>query len=547
MEDFVFGTHATDTHKLIHHRVLNNGIHHAHRVTPRDPLPGQGVIVQVTIGPDIDIDEAACYFTLDGTIPSGSRGQASHGEAVALERVSVDWDTVSWGYVTTWQATFPGQPDGTVIKYCFSAWKSDGGEEIFADWPHVKNTLEMAARAYYANNSITMQDTLKGERESASIHTLHVDTYTPPQWAREAVIYHIFVDRFSPGNGDDWKQTSDQRGFFGGTLAGITEKLDYVAELGATALWLSPIFESPTVHGYDATGYKSVPDRLGNDAGLHRLVEEAHARGIRVILDLVCNHMSNRHPYFLEAQADSSSPYRDWFHWDDSEPGGYRSFFGHKRMPQINLDNTEARRWMLDIARYWLREFDVDGYRLDHAHGPGPDFWPDFWAACKDAKPDSFSFGEITEPPDLLAEYVGRLDGTLDFQVSDALRRTYAHQLWTEAEFSMFIERHYDFFPQDFLLPTFLDNHDMDRFIYIAGGSVDKLKRAAAVQMSLPQPPIIYYGTEVGLSHPDGVPRDFGLEISRAAMPWGSGQDAELLTFYRRIIRERQQTKPWLR
>src|SRR3712207_52005 len=116
---------------------------------------------------------------------------------------------------------------------------------------------------------------------------------------------------------------------------------------------------------------------------------------------------------------------------------------------------------MFDIARYWLREFDVDGYRLDYASGPGPDFWPDFWAVCKAAKPDSFCFGEVVDASEAQRKYVGRLDGCLDFHLGDALRRTFAMDKWSEADFYRFIERHHAFFPPDFILPSFLDNHDM--------------------------------------------------------------------------------------
>jgi glycosidase len=198
---------------------------------------------------------------------------------------------------------------------------------------------------------------------------------------------------------------------------------------------------------------------------------------------------------------------------------------------------------MLDIARYWLREFDIDGYRLDHANGPGADFWADFRAACREVKPDSLCFGEVVESPDILRAYMGRLDGLLDFHLEDALRRTFAFSVMTESDLERFIARHYAYFesPQGFVMPTFLDNHDMDRFLYVAKGDKDALRRAAAFQMRLPQPPIIYYGTEVGLSQ-SGSSRDhWGLEISRVAMPWGDAQDKELLAFYKEIIAARKQ------
>ena len=122
------------------------------------------------------------------------------------------------------------------------------------------------------------------------------------------MIYHVFVDRFYPGGGVDWLQTDDLNGFCGGTLWGIAEKLDYIADLGVTCLWLSPIFPSPTHHGYDATDLYHIEPRLGGDEALRALVAEAHERDIRVLLDFVCNHVSNEHPIFEEARASPVQP-----------------------------------------------------------------------------------------------------------------------------------------------------------------------------------------------------------------------------------------------
>jgi glycosidase len=209
-------------------------------------------------------------------------------------------------------------------------------------------------------------------------------------------------------------------------------------------------------------------------------------------------------------------------------------------MPKVNLGHPDARRWMIETALTWLREYDIDGYRLDHANGPGPDFWTDFWTACKAEKPDCFCFGEIVDAPDVQRTYVGRLDGVLDFHAGDALRRTFARKTWSEDQLARFLDRHLAFFPADFLLPTFVDNHDMDRFLTLAGGDKDALRRAAAAQMRLPGPPIIYYGTEVGLTQTAGTTGGLGLHVNRVPMIWGEEQDHELLAYYRSLIAERR-------
>jgi len=149
-------------------------------------------------------------------------------------------------------------------------------------------------------------------------------------------MYEVLVDRFYPGDGRRWTQTANVSGFCGGTLQGVADKLEYITGLGCNALWLTPIFPSPTHHGYDATDYTRIEPRLGGDAGLRLLVDEAHKRGVRVVLDLVCNHVSNEPPVFLDALKNPASPYRNWVTIDDSA-AGYRAFFGVKQMPQLNL------------------------------------------------------------------------------------------------------------------------------------------------------------------------------------------------------------------
>jgi cyclomaltodextrinase / maltogenic alpha-amylase / neopullulanase len=536
--DFVFGTLATDDLKLIHHRVLRRGVQHHHDTDPLDPLPGQPVTLTVRVGQDVPHDHVTVYYTLDRTTPEGTRGSATNGDVVELQRVDYVWDTLAWSYIAVWRGTLPPQPEGVAVRYQIGVWQEVGEGEIFGDYPEFKATTERAAGAFFRGEPIPAD--LPPTLAKRDTFTYTVDTFTPPQWAKEAVIYQVFVDRFYPGNGREWLTPADLMGFYGGTLWGVRDKLDYIAELGATCIWLSPTFPSPTHHGYDITDYRHVEARMGGDEALHALVEAAHQRGIRVLLDLVCNHISSEHPYFVDALNHHNSLYREWFTFDDTDPIGYKTFFGVASMPFINLNHPAARRWMLDIARYWLREFDVDGFRLDHANGPGPDFWTDFRTACRSVKPDSLCFGEVVESPDILRAYVGRLDGLLDFHMEDALRRTFAFNLMTEAELERFVERHYKYFPTDFIMPTFIDNHDMDRFLYGARGDKEALKRAAAFQMKLPQPPIIYYGTEVGLSQTRGKNDGWGLEVSRMPMLWGEAQDAELLTYYKRLIAERK-------
>ena len=541
MEEFTFGTYATDKLKLVHHRAARSGLQHRHALIPQDPQPDQPVRLKVHAGPDLDAEQVACYYTLDGSEPDGARGVARNGQVLMLEQAGVAWDTLIWGYLAEWQGVLPPQPEGTVVRYRLGAWAGDG-PETFADWPEVQARAEQAAAAFFRGDPLP--DTPPGDPAAGHTFAYSVDHLKPPTWAREAVIYQIFVDRFYPGQGRNWAQTTDLNGFCGGTLWGVAEKLDYVAGLGATCIWLSPIFPSPTHHGYDATDLTRVEPRLGGDEALRTLVAEAHRRGIRVLLDFVCNHISHQHPIFQDAGSNPASPYRDWFTFDNSEIG-YRAYFGVPSMPEINVAHPAARGWLIDTARTWLREFEVDGFRLDHANGPGPDFWTDFWTACKAERPTCFCFGEVVDAPQEQLAYVGRLGGCLDFQTADALRRTFALGRWSGEDLERFLARQQVFFDQavgdrSFLRPTFIDNHDMDRFLFLAGGDKRALCRAAAVQMRLPGPPIIYYGTEVGLTQAVSIQEGHGMHVNRVPMAWGEEQDADLLAYYRALIRERR-------
>jgi len=518
MEDFIFGN-LTLTEEIVGKLTQQmRGVYHGHRMEPTPPAPGRPTTLRVTTGPSVGADAVYFYYTTDGSEPQGVAGRASHGVALPMRQAETEWVSLLWDYVVWWEAELPPLPTGTKVRYKIEARDSVGGASVFAD-----NGAPDPQRA-------TRFSFLVGDAQ-------------PPAWAAEALIYHVFVDRFNPGAGRPFATHGDLRGFYGGTLRGVAEKLDYIAALGATAIWLSPIFASPSHHGYDATDLYAIEPRLGTADDLRALVQAAHARGIRIILDFVPNHVSNTHPYFVSAQTDPNSPYRNWFtfrRWPDE----YESFFGVKSLPQWNNDHPPARQYMLDVARYWIREFGVDGYRLDYANGPSHDFWTDFRIAVKEANPDAFIFGEIVESAGLLRTYQGRLDGSLDFLLTHNLRRAFAFGSMSLTDLATFVARHQAYFDPRFIRPSFLDNHDMNRFLWLVKGDTRKLRLAALCQFTLAGPPIVYYGTEVGLSQqrdcrtPDGHGRP---HEARCPMLWGDAQDADLLAYYRALGRMRRE------
>jgi glycosidase len=512
-DDFVFGMLGSDALRIQHVRGLRAGVTHASARAPRDPLPGQPVTLELTLGPAQPFDRAWVYWSVDGRDPQGRAGVAGHGFAAPLEPVGVQWDMMEWGYQRTFRGVLPGQPAGTVVRYTLAAGDSSG-QEVAAD--------HGALDAYYVDDDPT------------------------PDWVYDAVVYQVFVDRFNPGDGKAWLNPPTPAGFYGGTLRGVTEKLDFITGLGANTLWLTPIFPSPSHHGYDATDFFEIEPRLGSKEDLLELLQVAHRRGMRVLLDFVANHWSDRHSTFQQAIRDPASPYVDWYTFTHY-PDAYEAFFGVKELPQVNLRNPAARRHMLEAAAYWL-EFGVDGYRLDYAVGPTHDFWADFRRVTRQVRPDCWTFGEVVEPSDSQVAFHGLLDGCLDFILLEAIRQTFAFQRWDFNRLADFLDRHEAYFPQDFSRPSFLDNHDMNRFLWVVQGDKILLKLAALCQFTLAGPPVIYYGTEAGLSQVRDTRQDgLGLpEESRLPMIWGADQDTSLLAFYTELAAVRNR-RPSLR
>ncbi len=502
MEDFIFGTLSTDESRIASLKTYRGGVTHAQQRFPRDPLPEQAIQIDLNVGPSYPYNQAWVYWTNDGSDPDGKNGIAVNGYATPLEPLASEWDTFLWGYVRRFRSEIPGQRAGSVVRYRVSA--GSHAEEALADHG-----------TYYA---------------------FYVENDPPPVWAQDAIIYQIFADRFFSSSSDFPKVEPKPSLKSHGTLRGIIEKLAYIAELGVNCLWLTPIFPSPSYHGYDATSFFEINPRLGTKEDFKELVEQAHARDMRVLMDFVPNHWSSQHPTFIEASRDRNSQYFNWYtfeHWPDK----YKCFFTSRGLPQINLRYGPARQHVLDAVKYWL-EFGVDGYRVDYCIGPTPDFYADFRRVTRTARPEAWTFGEAVDPPDSQLTFEGGLDGALDFMLLEAMRRTFAIGKWDAKQFGEFLDRHEAYFPRTFTRPSFLDNHDMNRFLWVARGDIRKLKLAALCQFTLVGAPVVYYGTEVGLSqHNDVMQHGRAIhEEARLPMLWGAEQNRDLFAFYKGLI-----------
>lgn len=376
-------------------------------------------------------------------------------------------------------------------------------------------------------------------------------------WFKDAVIYQVFLDRFAGFKENDWKKPV----FLGGNIPALIEKLPYIKELGANTIWISPFYESSAYHGYHITDFFKVDPRFGSLDDLKDLIKKVHDADMRIIADFVPNHCSWKHPFFLDAQKNKDSEYFNWFYFR-RWPKDYLCFLSFKELPKLNLEFAPARDHIIKAAKYWLG-LGFDGFRLDHVVGPTHNFWMDFRKEIKEEFPRAVLIGEAWmhgvkfselktinvrrkhfkwlrgEGSDaLLKEYAGELDGVLDFGFCNLLKQFIAEKDVPQKRLlKRKIKNHFSRFPENYFLVTFLDNHDMDRFLFVSGNDKEKLKEAAKIQFSVSQPAIIYNGTEIGMSQEKSMEEfdSHGDLMAREPMKWAE-QDKELLDFFKKLI-----------
>ena len=380
-------------------------------------------------------------------------------------------------------------------------------------------------------------------------------------WFKNAIIYHIFIDRFAGfTNTDNW----DKPIFLGGNIQGIINKLTYLENLGITTIWISPFYKTSAYHGYHITDFYQVDPHFGNLEDIKNLINRVHELNMHIIADFVPNHCSRKHLYFIEAQSNKNSPYCDWFYFTQW-PDEYLSFLSVREIPKINLNNEQARDHIINAAKFWLN-LGFDGFRIDHVIGPEHTFWNQFKKEIKEDYPNVVLIGEAwmmgikrselktinikyklfkwlfgAASDSLLEEYVGELDGVLDFKFQELIRKCITTPNQSKKIFYNNLKNHYAYFPDNYFLPTFLDNHDMDRFLFLCKNDKEKLKTAAQIQFSVDQPAIIYYGTEIGMTQAKSMwnVSTYGDLQARQPMNWEK-QDTDLIEFYKKLIGQKK-------
>jgi len=390
-----------------------------------------------------------------------------------------------------------------------------------------------------------------------------------PDWVPDAVFYQIFPDRFARSgrvndlvNLEPWDSPPTCHGFKGGDLWGVLERLDYLQELGINAIYFCPIFQSAANHRYHTHDYYRVDPLLGGNEALRALLDAAHARGMRIVLDGVFNHASRGFFQFNHILENGpASPYVDWFIIKDyplraysrKKPPEYACWWGRRELPEFNTHNPAVRDFIFAVARHWI-EFGVDGWRLDvPADIDDDEFWREFRRIVKGANPQAYIVGEIWEEGqrwlqgdqfDAVMNYVWSravLGFTLGRKLPKKLRPgDFEIEPLNASQFAAEIERLLALHPAavTYAQLNLLDSHDTARFLTMARGETSRLKLAMLLQMTFPGAPCIYYGDEIGMQ--GGPDPD-----CRGAFPWDEAKwDQSLLDYVRRLVSLRHELAP---
>jgi glycosidase len=397
-------------------------------------------------------------------------------------------------------------------------------------------------------------------------------------WRNGAVVYQVLVDRFAPSdrlqqktdfypppkrlrNWDEvpthgqylgeYQVWSHEIDFWGGDLESLRERLDYIDGLGVDVLYLNPIHFGFTNHKYDALDYHRISPEYGDRAQLRALINDVHARDMRIVLDGVFNHMGRNAAIFQEALNDPASPYRDWFYFDDRYPHGYRSWSGAENLPELNLENPKVRDHLFASTSSPVQRYltdGVDGWRLDVAYDIGFRFLWELTQAAHAVRPGSLVVGEIWNYPD---QWFPSVDGVMNFTARRIILLTCVGEIAPRVAADMLDQMIADA-GIDHLLKSWqiLDNHDTPRLHSLLPNSGQR-RLAQILQFTLPGSPNLYYGVELGMQGgPDPEMRgpmrwdlvtdgNATLQWTRQLVELRRSQRALRIGNYRRVVSEK--------
>lgn len=424
-------------------------------------------------------------------------------------------------------------------------------EDLYFDWYEIRLETSFERIAYYfelfhgAQSLCYYGDCyeMAGTPARADYFQLpfnhRANRHVIPQWTKDAVVYNIFPDSFADG-----KRTlsGDSGTGLGGTILGIAENLDYIRSMGFNCIYLNPIFEAESYHRYDTLDYYQIDPHMGTKADFRVLVEKAHALGIRVILDGVFNHISSNHKFFQDVLANGTrSRFYPCFYSLPAQPRipqpgeapEYTCFSYVPNMPKTNTADPYLRQYFCDVGSYWIREFGIDGWRLDVANELDDGFLRAFRKAVKDAKPDALIVGEVWENA---AHYLNgdMLDCAMNYDFRRYCRRFFAEDAVDAEVFDTNVSTLLLRYRENALYAqlNLLDSHDVSRYLTLCEGNADKMELSVLLQMTFPGMPCVFYGDEKGL---------WGLSEKeyRQAMAWGKKHSLEQI--YRSLIALRKE------
>lgn len=430
-----------------------------------------------------------------------------------------------------------------------------GSNELFDFWqgevkpPHRRleyyfELIDGESKLYYTENGFNEH---RGEAGAPFKFPFlnSIDIFKSPSWVKDTVWYQIYPERFANGN-----QTNDPVGtvawgseepkynnFFGGDIQGVIDHLDYLEELGITGIYFTPIFTATSNHKYDTIDYYEIDPQFGTKETLKELVKQCHQRGIRVMLDAVFNHCGFYFEPFQDVLKNgATSKYKDWFHIRDfpvkTEPvPNYDTFAFTHMMPKFNTEHPEVKDYLLGVARYWIEECDIDGWRLDVANEVDHAFWREFRKTVKEVKHDAYILGEIWH--DSMPWLQGdQFDAVMNYPFTNYVLDYFARENSTLTQFRHGMEELLHAYPSTVHEAAFnlLGSHDTPRILRITGEDKDKLKLLFLFQLTFSGSPCIYYGDEIGVTG-DGDPD------CRRCMVWNKEeQDIDLFKFVKELI-----------
>ncbi|MCR5671002.1 MAG: glycoside hydrolase family 13 protein [Butyrivibrio sp.] len=374
------------------------------------------------------------------------------------------------------------------------------------------------------------------------------DVISYPGWAKGTIYYQIFPDRFAngdkandPADVQPWGTPPTRENFMGGDLKGVRDKIPYLQDLGIEVIYFNPIFEGDFNHKYATTDYYRIDPIFGTNEEFGEMVKELHKAGIRVVIDGVFNHTGIHFKQFEDViEKGSHSKYYDWFLSNKEKDisvthKDYECVGAYKYMPKLNSSNPQVRDFILDVMDFWIREYDIDGWRLDVADEVDSAVWQAARTLLKERYPGIILLGETWGFGGSLTTGK-RLDSVMNYMFRDALRDYYGLEKISASEFDARIGRMLALYKTETtdLLYNLLDSHDTERFLFYCGGDVKRLKLAVAFQLLFKGSPAIYYGDEVGITG-DNDPD------CRRCMEWDEGrQNKELLSWYKTLIKLRK-------